>query len=167
VFKPAWSPDGRKLAWKVSGDAEKHGWTSGIAVFDLENKSAELFHTYTKLGGGTVPHYLSWSPNGDWLAFVTFNEREEDGRRPNLWIAHPDGQGEIRLGVADEPIWSPDGDQVAYNLFDESQETFQVWLHDVETGEGTQILPAGTTVVDWLEPTYELMETLHQYSITQ
>jgi WD40 repeat protein len=167
VFKPAWSPDGRKLAWKVSGDAEKHGWTSGIAVFDLEIKSAELFHTYTKLGGGSVPHNVSWSPGGDWLAFVTFNERPEDGRRPSLWIAHPDGQGEMRLGVAFDTAWSPDGDQIAYSLYDVSQETFQVWLHDTATGEQTQILPSGATVVDWLEPTSELMQRLRQYSVNQ
>jgi Tol biopolymer transport system component len=167
VFQPAWSPDGRKLAWKVSGDAGKHGWTSGVAVFDLDNKSAVLFHTYTAVGGGSVPHYLSWSPSGDWLAFVTFNERAEDGRRPNLWIAHPEGQGEIRLGIAFETVWSPDGDRIAYSLYDDSQETFQVWIHDTVTGEQAPILPAGTTAVDWLEPTNELMQTLHQDSMTR
>jgi len=166
VFQPAWSPDGRKLAWKVSGDPERHGWTSGVAVFDLENGSAELFHTYTAVGGSSVPHYLSWSPSGDWLAFVTFNERAEDGRRPNLWIAHPDGQGEIRLGVAFETVWSPDGNQIAYSLYDDTLEAYQVWIHDTVTGQQTQILPAGTTAVDWLEPTNELMQTLRQYSIT-
>ncbi len=167
VFQPAWSPDGRKLAWKVSGDAQKHGWTSGIAVFDLEEKSAVLFHTYTAVGGGGVPHYLSWSPSGDWLAFVTFNERAEDGRLPNLWIAQPDGEGEIRLGVAFDTVWSPDGNQIAYSLYNDSQEAFEVWIHDMATGEQTQILPVGTTTVDWLEPTSELMQTLREYSMTQ
>lgn len=164
VFHPAWSPDGRKLAWEVSGDSEKHGWTSGVAVFDLGNRDAALFHTYTAVGGGSVPRHLSWSPNGDWLAFVTFNERAEDGRRPNLWIAHPDGQGEVRLGTAFESAWSPDGNRLAYTLFDESQETFSVWIHDTMTEEKTQVLPAGTASVDWLEPTEELMLTLGQYA---
>jgi len=167
VFQPAWSPDGRKLAWKVGGDQVKHGWTSGVAVFDLENNSGELFHTYIAVGGGTVPHYLSWSPSGDWLAFVTFNERAEDGRRPNLWIARPDGQEEVRLGTAFESTWRPDGSQLAFTLFDVTQETFQVWLHDTVTGEQTQILPVGTTAVDWLAPTDELMRTLRQNSTTQ
>ena len=167
VFQPAWSPDSRKLAWKVSGDPERHSWTSGVAVFDLEDRSAELFHTYTAVGGGSVPHYLSWSPSGDWLAFVTFNERAEDGRRPNLWIAHPDGQDEIGLGVAFETVWSPDGNQITYSLYDDTQEAYQVWIHDTVTGEQTQILPAGTTAVDWLEPTNELMQIIRQYSMTQ
>jgi hypothetical protein len=167
VFQPAWSSDGRKLAWKVSGDRERHGWSSGVAVFDLEKRSAELFHTYSAVGGGSVPHYLSWSPSGDWLAFVTFNERAEDGRRPNLWIAHPDGQSEIRLGTAFETVWSPDGNQIAYSLYDDSQEAYLVWIYDTETGEQTQILPAGTAAMDWLVPTDELMQTLRQYSTTQ
>ena len=167
VFQPAWSPDGRKIAWKVGGDQARQGWTSGVAVFDLENKSAELFHTYTAVGGGGVPHYLSFSPNGEWLAFVTFNESAEDGRRPNLWIARPDGQGEERLGTAFESAWHPDGSRLAFTLFDVSQETFQVWLHDTVTGEQMQILSTGTTAVDWLAPTDELMQTLRQNSTTQ
>ncbi|MGB3716812.1 MAG: hypothetical protein WA996_20530 [Candidatus Promineifilaceae bacterium] len=161
VFQPAWSPDDRKLAWKVSGDRERHGWSSGVAVFDLENRSAELFHTYTAVGGSSVPHYLTWSPGGDWLAFVTFNERTEDGRRPNLWIAHPDGQGEIRLGTAFETVWSPDGNQLAYSLYDDLQEAYIVWIHDTVTGEQRQILPVGTAAVDWLQPT----ETLFQHLV--
>ncbi len=167
VFQPAWSPDGRKIAWKVGGDQARQGWTSGVAVFDLENKSAELFHTYTAVGGGGVPHYLSFSPNGEWLAFVTFNESAEDGRRPNLWIARPDGQGEERLGTAFESAWHPDGSRLAFTLFDVSQETFQVWIYDTATGEQTQVLPVGTAAVDWLEPTDQLMQTLRQYSMTE
>ncbi|MGB3717451.1 MAG: hypothetical protein WA996_23755 [Candidatus Promineifilaceae bacterium] len=158
LFQPAWSPDGRKLAWKVSGDPETHGWTSGVAVFDFENKSAELFHTYTAVGGGMVPHYLSWSPSGDWLAFVTFNERAEDGRLPTLWIAHPDGQGELRLGIAVEPVWSHDGQQLAYSLIDDTLSANVVWIYDTLTGEQRQALPVGTTVVDWLRPTEALFQ---------
>jgi WD40 repeat protein len=165
VFQPAWSPDGRKLAWKVSGDPERHGWTSGVAVFDLENRSAELFHTYAAVGGGTVPHHLSWSPNGAWLAHVTFNERAEDGRRPNLWIAHPDGQGEISLGNAFESIWSPDGSQIAYCLYDDAQAAFVPTIYDTLTGEQRQILSTGTAVVDWLAPTEALFQ--HLQSIAQ
>jgi hypothetical protein len=160
VFQPAWSPDGRKLAWKVSGDPERHSWTSGVAVFDLENRSAELFHTYTAVGGGSVPHYLTWSPSGDWLAYVTFNERVEDGRRPNLWIAHPDGQGEISLGTAFESVWSPDGSQIAYSLYDDAQEAFIPYIYDTLTGEQRQILSTGTAVVEWLAPTESLFQHL-------
>jgi hypothetical protein len=160
LFQPAWSPDGRKLAWKVSGDPERHSWTSGVAVFDLENRSAELFHTYTAVGGGSVPHYLTWSPSGDWLAYVTFNERVEDGRRPNLWIAHPDGQGEISLGTAFESVWSPDGSQIAYSLYDDAQEAFIPYIYDTLTGEQRQILSTGTAVVEWLAPTESLFQHL-------
>ena len=122
---------------------------------------------FVTVGGGSVPRYLSWSPNGDWLAFVTFNERAEDGRRPNLWIAHPDGGGEIRLGTAFESVWSPDGGRLAFSLYDDSQEAYLVWLRDMETGEQEQILPTGTSPVDWLAPTDELMQTLRLYSTSQ
>jgi hypothetical protein len=158
LFQPTWSPDGRQLAWKVSGDPETHGWALGVAVFDLENKKAELVHTYRPTGGGTVPHYLTWSPGGDWLAFVTFNERAENGRLPNLWIAQPHGQGEVRLDTAVEPVWSPDGQQLAYSRIDDSLSANVVWIYDAITGEQRQALPAGTRVVDWLTPTEALFQ---------
>jgi Tol biopolymer transport system component len=160
IFQPAWSPDGRQLAWKVSANPDNSGWSLGIAVFDLETKTAKLFHTYTPVGGGTVPHYLAWSPSDDWLAFVTFNERAEDGRLPNLWIAQPDGQGETRIGTAVDPVWSPTGRQLAYSLVDDTQSANVVWIYDIQSGEQRQVLPAGSRVVDWLPPAATLFQHL-------
>lgn len=160
IFQPAWSSDGRQLAWKVSGNPDTSGWSLGIAVFDLETNTAKLFHTYTPVGGGTVPHYLAWSPSGDWLAFVTFNERAEDGRLPNLWIAQPDGQGETRIDTAVDPVWSPTGRQLAYSLVDDTQSANVVWIYDIQSGEQRQVLPAGSRAVDWLPPAATLFQHL-------
>ncbi len=152
IFQPAWSPDGRQLAWEVSGNPDTSGWSLGFAVFDLEAKTAKLFHTFTPMGGGSFPHYLSWSPSGEWLAFVTFNEPGEGARLPILWITQPDGQGGTRLGPAVDPVWSPDGQRLAYTGFDDSQSANVAWTYDTVTGEQIQVLPASSQVVQWLPP---------------
>jgi Tol biopolymer transport system component len=158
IFQPAWSPDGRQLAWEVSSSPDTSGWSLGVAVFDLEAKTAELFHTFTPMGGSTFPHYLSWSPDGDWLAFVTFNEPGEAGRMPILWVAQPDGQGELRLGPAVDPIWSPDGQRLAYTGFDDTQSANVVWTYEAATGEQIQVLPSGSRVVQWMPPESALLQ---------
>jgi Tol biopolymer transport system component len=158
IFQPAWSPDGRQLAWQVSSKPDTSGWSLGFAVFDLEAKTAKLFHTFTPMGGSTFPHYLSWSPSNDRLAFVTFNEPGEGARLPILWIAQPDGQGEIRLGPAVDPVWSPDGQRLAYTAFDDTQSANVVWTYETATGEQIQVLPAGSRVVQWLPPESALLQ---------
>jgi Tol biopolymer transport system component len=115
LFQPSWSPDGRYLAWKVSGDLWGNGNSQlGTAIFDLENKTAELLHVFQPVGGGMVPHNLAWSPDGEWLAITAHNEDAEMGRRPNLWILHPGHAEEIKLGEGTLPVWRYDGQYLAF-----------------------------------------------------
>jgi len=114
LFQPAWSPDGRLLAWNIGGDLLGDGsYHSGVAVFDLEAKSGRYFHIFVPAGGGTFPSYLEWSPDGEWLAFVTFGEPPVTGRAPKLWVIRPDGSEEMYVGEGLEPTWSYDGEWLA------------------------------------------------------
>ena len=63
--KPAWSPDGRSLAFlRTSGD--RRGWYLISALGGAERKLADVF-PYFDLGDGNSPYY---SPDGKYLAIV-------------------------------------------------------------------------------------------------
>lgn len=157
IYQPIWAPDGRRLAWRVSGDLSGDGSRKlGVAVFDLEAKSARVLHAYEVIGGGEFPDYLAWSPDGEWLAFVTFGEPPATGRQPNLWVSRPDGSGETYLGAGASPVWSPDGSRLAFLSVDESG---QQEISLVEAGTwapqliGLELPQEGIlSLVDWVRP---------------
>ena len=115
LIQPAFSPDGRLLAWKVSGDFNGDGSNElAIVVFDLKGNTSRVLHAYAPGPGGEVPHDLVWSPDGQWLAFVTFGEPPAAGRVPNLWVARPDGSEEKYLAAGSSPVWSPNSEKLAF-----------------------------------------------------
>jgi hypothetical protein len=157
IFQPAWSPDGRDLAWLVGGDLEGDGgYKTGLAVFDFADKSGSLMHVFEPVGGGTFPMDVAWSPDGDWIAFVTFGEPPASGRAPNLWVIHPDGSSQTYVGEGLNPVWSPDGAHLAY-LRTGADGGQQIWMAQTGTWETQQLeLPdqARSTLflMGWVSP---------------
>jgi hypothetical protein len=157
LFASAWSPGGRYLAWKVSGDFWENGSSQiGMAVFDLESKTANLFHVYQPVGGGMVPHYIEWSPNSEWLAFVMFNEDAASGRLPSLWVARPDGSDEVKIAQGALPFWRYDDQYLAFLQADENFNQ-EIWLAETGTWEVSKVsdLPLPETIQllrGWVQP---------------
>jgi dipeptidyl aminopeptidase/acylaminoacyl peptidase len=98
LFSPGFSPDGRLFAW---GDVPR----GELLRFDPINARFEPW-----LGGISAEH-VDVSHDGQWVAYVTYPDRE-------LWKSRSDGSERRRLtpaGVwAALPRWSPDGRSVAY-----------------------------------------------------
>ena len=156
LFQPAWSLDGRLLAWNVGGDLiGDGGYHSGVAVFDLGAKTGRFFHIFAPAGGGTFPSYLEWSPDGEWLAFVTFGEPPVTGRAPKLWVIRPDGTEETYVGEGLDPTWSYDGEWLAsLRTNDAGQQELSlaevgIWeMQTVDLAHTNQI----NFLMDWIKP---------------
>ena len=98
-FFPAWSPDGKQLAFVSTRDRKREIW-----IIDSTGKNERRFTS------GFLP---AWSPDGRQLALTRSDAK---GRR-QIWIIGVDGRGEQQLtskGLNHCPTWSPKGDKIAY-----------------------------------------------------
>lgn len=96
VQRPALSADGRRLAFTAFGQLHLQTQPDG-APRQLTS-------------GMTGGYQAAWSPDGEWLAYVTWSSTEGGA----LWKRRADGGGTpIRLtddrGYYRDPAWSPDG----------------------------------------------------------
>ena len=92
---PAWSPDGRQIAFLRSG---------AIYVMNADGTRQR------RLARGSAP---AWSPDGRRIVFV-----REQGGDAEIYVMNADGSGQRNLtrNAADEddPAWSPDGRRIAF-----------------------------------------------------
>ncbi len=100
LLPPAWSPDGRRLAFVVF-----HGPNAGIHVVNADGSGQRrLTHT----SGQVV--FPVWSPDGRKLVFVRLRDE-------GVYVINADGNGQRKL--ADDasqaaPAWSPDGRKIVF-----------------------------------------------------
>lgn len=104
IMSPAWSPDGRKLAY-VSFEKRR----SQIYIQDLYSQKRELMTSYPKINGAP-----SWSPDGKKLALVLSKDGQPDIY--TLDIASKKLHRVTRNRVIDtEPSWTPDGKSLIFS----------------------------------------------------
>lgn len=103
-MKPAWSPDGRRVAFFSDRDGNEE-----IYVVDADGRN--LRRLTTNPGEDREP---AWSPDGQRIVFTS----DRSGTL-NLWTMKTDGSDQrrlsaYRLGKAAIPAWSPDGRWIAF-----------------------------------------------------
>jgi Tol biopolymer transport system component len=133
-------------------------FNTSIAPFDVATGMANLEATTPLLGSNRDPH---WSPDGQYLAFITESESTE-GKLGTINIRHLT-TGEQRelapdLGARFLGDWSPDGRSILVVAWDDTQEDPRyrggVFAVDVASGEVTPLvgLPEGLVLQQmWAE----------------
>jgi Tol biopolymer transport system component len=120
---PAFSPDGRKLAFLSDRSGAQEIW---VANTDTQT-STQLTHF-----GGPPTGSPSWSPDGQQIAFDS-----QQGAVTDIFVISADGGVPRRIttgpGENCVPSWSPDGKSIYFASNRSGQ--FQIWKVGAATGE--------------------------------
>ena len=116
---PAWSPDGKKIAFS--------GRTSGLqrrSHYDIYVVNANGSSLKRITESPTYDFNPSFSPDGKKIAFDRYGEKGPNTvcRQSCIYTIRVDGTGLKRLtgskAIAEDPDWSPNGKKIAYVSYD-------------------------------------------------
>lgn len=120
---PAWSPDGKTLAfsWGFGKLEQLRGQESievaGIATMSVDGSKARQV-TQKRRPNTTEDHKVEWSPDGRQIAFTRVNKTNKPLDATAVFVANADGTGARRVTPwslgGQEPAWSPDGTLISF-----------------------------------------------------
>jgi Tol biopolymer transport system component len=121
---PAWSPDGRRIAFVACAECT----TSDLYVMDADGTNVVRLTDDRFLAGSPA-----WSPDGAQIAFHKDEHAGDEERWDrDLWVVNADGTGERRLTdgptLDGGPAWSPDGTTLAFNRLDGPTESSAIYV---------------------------------------
>jgi hypothetical protein len=142
VASPAFAPDGRRMTWLVGQFFADGNNQIYQGFFDLEARSAHLWHPHQLPGMDGLPPRVIWSPDGEWVAvFVWSHLPGEQG----LWIVSADGERDHYLGPSTSARFSPDSQWLAFTDGQDAANATRLGTWDVVALPR----PEGAMLVDW------------------
>jgi Tol biopolymer transport system component len=145
LWAPAWSPDGRTLAFVGRAST---GGRQYIYMIGADGSDLRVLPLPPPLS--TIPEFVAWSPDGTQIIygasasgpirFIKYNL--EDGE--SEWLRFPDiASGFIESWVA----WSPDGSQIAVHAHTPDNRFGQLYIADADSQNAAPFIaltPNGT-----------------------
>jgi len=103
-FDPAWSPDGKKIAFTSLRTGRPHIFVFNLDTSELQELSATRY----------FDRQPTWSPSGMQIAFVRTNIFDQ------IWIMADSGMLDEQFTISGDandqtPVWSPDGQIIYYS----------------------------------------------------
>ncbi len=125
-YEPAWSPDGRQIAYVGAG---KQGFT--VYKHDLEAKlTDEIIHD---AGGVYSP---AWSPDGQQMSYVTLrSDRFTRVMLTNLQTGSTRQITDTLYHNDNHPDWSPDNRFIAFVSNENAFGKSNIYILDLQTGQ--------------------------------
>ncbi|WP_433750836.1 hypothetical protein [Falsibacillus pallidus] len=140
MHDPAWSPDGKRLAFA--------GYKNGKEGIWIMNADGTGLHKVTDPATNEEFHeHPAWSPDGKKLLFSKLGEKivEPHGAKVvgnEIWKIKDDGSGLVKITEGSSPVWSPLGDKIAFTRTSGNGKT-SIWLADSD-GSNAEKLTEGS-----------------------
>lgn len=146
---PAWSPDGRKIAfirYSIVAQPSYSLWVMNANGSNERRLADDLTGSApcvqdNMLAGCAMAVSASWAPDGKQIAFARWSGPASGGRF-HLWLMRTDGARPRQLthGANElHPSWSPDGRRIAFFRATAFNDRGEIWVLDRRTGRARPV----------------------------
>jgi len=143
---PAWSPDGRYLAY-TRADVDVVGGEKASAIYVMDLQTRKVRQLTRNSWYNSRP---SWSPDGTKIAF---DATENPIKWPTqIWMMNADGTETRQISQCPlycaKPVWSPDGQKLLVETSPAKGEPAELYLLNPATGELKRLTDTAVDALD-------------------